>query len=66
VIKIRLTEVQIKMYTFYLNNLARAAQVNKGASLFSDYQNLQRVWTHPLVMQLRADREEDKIVIFVF
>ncbi|KAF4528592.1 hypothetical protein B566_EDAN015812 [Ephemera danica] len=60
VIKIRLTEIQVKMYQHFLTNFARQALVNKGASLFSDYQNLQRLWTHPLVLKFRADRDEEK------
>jgi len=31
---------------------------SKGAQLFSDYQNLSRIWTHPRVLQMSAETAE--------
>ncbi|KAL7287819.1 hypothetical protein TKK_0018194 [Trichogramma kaykai] len=53
VIFVRLTPIQIKMYQYYLENLARRHDGRNG-SLFSDFQELQRVWTHPYVLRLNA------------
>lgn len=51
VIFVKLTEVQVKMYRHYLDNYARRAG-GVGGSLFADFQALQRIWTHPLVVRL--------------
>ena len=55
VIFVRLTEVQINLYRHYLENFARRLRAASGA-LFADYQALQRIWTHPLVLRLNADK----------
>ncbi|XP_078034096.1 uncharacterized protein LOC144468475 [Augochlora pura] len=57
VIFVRLSDVQIKMYRYYLDNLARRQRSGNG-SLFADFQSLQRIWTHPLVMRLNSERVE--------
>ncbi|XP_011142974.1 transcriptional regulator ATRX isoform X3 [Harpegnathos saltator] len=57
VIFVRLTETQIKMYQYYLDNLARRHH-GTGGSLFADFQALQRVWTHPIVLRLNAEKIE--------
>ncbi len=36
-------------------------RVGKGAMLFSDYQNLMKIWTHPWVLKLAEIREENKV-----
>lgn len=33
-------------------------QSNRTSVLFSDFQNLQRIWTHPRVMRYNSDRYE--------
>nr|CAD7400342.1 unnamed protein product [Timema cristinae] len=61
VIFIRLTDVQIKIYRHYLDFYSQCsdeASKSKGARLFSDFQNLQRIWTHPRVMMLNAEKNE--------
>lgn len=60
VISIRLSEVQIKAYRYYLENCAmgKSGVNSKGAQLFSDYQNLLRIWTHPRVLQMSAETAE--------
>ncbi|XP_029169875.1 transcriptional regulator ATRX isoform X2 [Nylanderia fulva] len=57
VIFVRLTEPQIKMYQYYLANLARRAS-GAGGTLFADFQSLQRIWTHPIVLRLNAEKIE--------
>ena len=39
--------------------------VGKGARLFSDYQNLMKIWTHPWVLRLAEIRDENKVSIVV-
>ncbi|XP_011702386.1 PREDICTED: transcriptional regulator ATRX [Wasmannia auropunctata] len=53
VIFVRLTDTQIKMYQYYLENLARRGS-GQGGTLFADFQALQRIWTHPVVLRLNA------------
>ncbi|CAL7933444.1 unnamed protein product [Xylocopa violacea] len=57
VIFVRLTEVQINMYRHYLEVFARQSR-NASGSLFADFQALQRIWTHPLVLRLNAEKME--------
>ncbi|XP_011502086.1 PREDICTED: transcriptional regulator ATRX homolog [Ceratosolen solmsi marchali] len=57
VIFVRLTGVQIKMYQHYLDNFARRYGQRNG-SLFADFQELQRIWTHPYVLRLNAEKVE--------
>ncbi|XP_050452234.1 transcriptional regulator ATRX-like isoform X1 [Cataglyphis hispanica] len=57
VIFVRLTDPQIKMYQYYLENLARRSS-GAGGTLFADFQALQRIWTHPLVLRLNAEKIE--------
>ncbi|XP_046395134.1 transcriptional regulator ATRX homolog isoform X2 [Ischnura elegans] len=57
VIAIQLTELQIKLYVHYLENFASK---KGGATLFLDYQNLQRIWTHPRLLKIKAENEEKK------
>ncbi|KAI8508780.1 hypothetical protein Bbelb_138790 [Branchiostoma belcheri] len=64
VIKVRLGPLQIQLYEHFLNNATRAeniAQRVKTSSLFSDYQSLMRVWTHPWVLRLNTIREENRV-----
>ncbi|XP_029663032.1 transcriptional regulator ATRX homolog [Formica exsecta] len=57
VIFVRLTDTQIKMYQYYLENLARRSS-GAGGTLFADFQALQRIWTHSLVLRLNAEKIE--------
>nr|CAD7456960.1 unnamed protein product [Timema tahoe] len=73
VIFIRLTDVQIKIYRHYLDFYSQCsdgASKSKGARLFSDFQNLQRIWTHPRVLMLNAEKNEKiaetKLTIILF
>ncbi|XP_055698952.1 transcriptional regulator ATRX homolog isoform X2 [Phlebotomus papatasi] len=61
VVFIRLTELQIKLYKFYMENKARNSeegQSKRTSILFADFQNLQRIWTHPRVLRYNSDRYE--------
>ena len=67
VISVRLSPLQIELYEKYLSVTCRergaggAAQMGAGASLFSDYQALMRIWTHPWVLRLDEIRQEKKV-----
>ncbi|XP_068081267.1 transcriptional regulator ATRX homolog isoform X2 [Anabrus simplex] len=60
VISIRLTDLQIKLYWLYLK--VRTGGQNfagtQGAQLFTDFQALQKVWTHPLTLKMAAERNK--------
>ncbi|XP_011344208.2 transcriptional regulator ATRX isoform X3 [Ooceraea biroi] len=58
VIFVRLTDIQMKMYQYYLDNLARRHHSGAGGTLFADFQALQRIWTHPVVLRLNAEKVE--------
>ncbi|CAK1543220.1 unnamed protein product [Leptosia nina] len=59
VLFITLTEVQIKLYTHYLENYSRRPLPGKSSGfLFPDFQSLQRIWTHPLVLKYNSERYE--------
>ncbi|XP_017760538.1 PREDICTED: transcriptional regulator ATRX homolog [Eufriesea mexicana] len=57
VIFVSLTKVQVNLYQHYLDNFARRTRSASG-SLFADFQALQRIWTHPIVLQLNAEKIE--------
>ncbi|EFX67533.1 hypothetical protein DAPPUDRAFT_330953 [Daphnia pulex] len=44
---VKLSPLQIKIYQYYLENLAKNTGRRKGKRLFAACQELQRVWTHP-------------------
>ncbi|XP_058060545.1 transcriptional regulator ATRX homolog [Anopheles bellator] len=63
VLSIKLTPMQCTLYKHYMENFARQRQpddpMQKGsARLFADFQNLQRIWTHPMVLRYNSDRYE--------
>ena len=64
VISVRLTNTQIDLYNKYLEMSGQGVDgvfTNKGARLFSDYQNLMKIWTHPWVLKLAEIRDEQKV-----
>ncbi len=69
VIAVRLSKEQMELYEKYLDlNVTKDPLnpnrvISKGATLFSDYQNLMRVWTHPWVLKMHEEREEKKVRI---
>ncbi|XP_062560201.1 transcriptional regulator ATRX homolog isoform X3 [Armigeres subalbatus] len=61
VVSIKLTPLQCTLYKYYMETQARKQnnEESKRASvLFSDFQNLQRIWTHPRVLRYNSDRYE--------
>ncbi|KAL4715643.1 hypothetical protein ACJJTC_006222 [Scirpophaga incertulas] len=59
VLFITLTEVQIKLYDHYLEKYSRRPLPGKSSGfLFPDFQSLQRIWTHPLVLKYNSERYE--------
>ncbi|XP_060067660.1 transcriptional regulator ATRX-like [Ylistrum balloti] len=61
VISVRLSKVQIELYQKYLDKTGSVNSVmGKGAKLFSDYQALMRIWTHPWVLKMDEVRQEKK------
>ncbi|KAI8432367.1 hypothetical protein MSG28_004774 [Choristoneura fumiferana] len=59
VLFITLTEIQIKLYQHYLDNYSRRPLPGKSSGfLFPDFQSLQRIWTHPLVLKYNSERYE--------
>ncbi|XP_066952391.1 transcriptional regulator ATRX-like isoform X3 [Macrobrachium rosenbergii] len=70
VISIQLSEIQVKLYRYYLENLAQGGPKRQGSGLFVDYGALSRVWTHPKVLELAVRRallqdEEDDMDDFI-
>ena len=68
VISITLTDLQQKMYKYYLVNYAKAGQIGadgklkggKKGGLFYDVQILSRIWNHPCILLLAKQRKEGK------
>ncbi|PAA89823.1 hypothetical protein BOX15_Mlig008142g2, partial [Macrostomum lignano] len=54
IISVRLSEVQIKLYQTYLDQV-RPRLSQGGISLFADNQVLYRVWTHPYTLKLHEE-----------
>ena len=46
VIKIRMSDLQIKLYKAYLNKISITKE-----NIFRDQMNLARIWTHPQLIQ---------------
>ncbi|KAI0240586.1 Transcriptional regulator ATRX, partial [Lamellibrachia satsuma] len=57
VLAIRLSPVQIELYEKYLENASGSGPMK----LFSDYQALMRIWTHPWVLRLDEVRQMNKV-----
>ena len=68
VLSISMTELQKKLYKFYLENFAKAGQISdegkleggKKGGLFYDVQQLSRIWNHPFILELAKQRKEEK------
>ncbi|XP_035897870.1 transcriptional regulator ATRX homolog isoform X2 [Anopheles stephensi] len=63
VVSIKLTPVQSTLYKYYMENLAGKRLADdpmqkRSSMLFNDFQNLQRIWTHPRVLRYNSDRYE--------
>ncbi|XP_013386812.1 transcriptional regulator ATRX [Lingula anatina] len=65
VLLVRLSKLQVLLYRKYLQCVQGVdddgmAVVGRGAKIFSDYQALMRIWTHPRVMRYDQIRRENK------
>ncbi|XP_059350722.1 transcriptional regulator ATRX homolog isoform X2 [Daphnia carinata] len=64
VVSVKMSELQIKMYQYYLEHHAKGGPSHigrgKGAGLFADFQELGRVWTHPKALLLAELNREAK------
>ena len=68
VLSICMTDLQKRLYRFYLENYAKAGQVGldgkleggKKGGLFYDVQNLSKIWNHPFILQLSLQRKAEK------
>lgn len=56
VLYLSMSKIQIRMYEYYLNHLAR----RNFAYFFSDFYAFQRIMTHPLCVKKRVDENEKK------
>lgn len=56
--------MQVKLYEYYIKNKSLSNDENggrKGSILFQDFQNLQRIWTAPLVLRYNSNRYEQEM-----
>ena len=68
VLSIAMTDLQKKLYKYYLENFAKAGQISdegkleggKKGGLFYDVQQLSRIWNHPFILELAKQRKEEK------
>ena len=68
VLSLCMTDLQKRLYKFYLENYAKAGQVGldgkleggKKGGLFYDVQNLSKIWNHPFILQLAQNRKAEK------
>lgn len=64
-----MSDLQIKLYCHYLENFTKGGSTKsvenqpESAGLFSDFQELSRVWTHPKALLLAFRRREAKNTI---
>uniref|UniRef100_A0A2M4A3R9 Putative transcription regulator xnp/atrx dead-box superfamily protein n=1 Tax=Anopheles triannulatus TaxID=58253 RepID=A0A2M4A3R9_9DIPT len=62
VVSVQLMPMQITLYKYYMEHFAGKRHEDlmqkRSSMLFSDFQNLQRIWTHPRVLRYNSDRYE--------
>ncbi|KAK4322875.1 hypothetical protein Pmani_006392 [Petrolisthes manimaculis] len=58
VISVQMSDIQCKLYRYYLNNLAHVNH-KQGLGLFKDFAVLSRVWSHPKVLDLYMKTDND-------
>ena len=66
VIAIRLSKRQVDLYKKYLDRLMSdmgeiTGSVVRGARIFTDYQYLMKIWTHPWVLKMDEVRQENRV-----
>lgn len=65
VISVALSDLQAKLYEFYINHKSQIVNVGN-TTLFKDYQIMRLIWTHPLAMKLNDDRKQKALVNNIF
>ncbi|KAB7507550.1 Transcriptional regulator ATRX-like protein [Armadillidium nasatum] len=60
VISVQMSKEQIKLYSYYLENLAQGGPKRQGSGLFVDVNNLSRIWSHPVVLFYALNRFRDQ------
>ena len=70
VISVQMSELQCKLYRYYLENLAQGGPKRMGSGLFVDFNCLTRVWTHPKMLEIHTrrmlmDESEDEMEDFI-
>ncbi|XP_033949364.1 transcriptional regulator ATRX isoform X2 [Pseudochaenichthys georgianus] len=66
VLSVRVTPIQCKLYRYYLENFTGVGNAveggrgRAGTKLFSDFQMLSRIWTHPWCLQLDYISKENR------
>lgn len=58
---VRLSKIQIDLYEAYLDKERQQDGTVRGGRLFSDYQTLMQIWTHPWVLKMSEIRQEEKV-----
>lgn len=64
-----MSDLQIQLYCHYLEHFTKSgcapsgANQNESAGLFSDFQELARIWTHPKALLLASRRRGAKTTI---
>lgn len=69
VISVKLSEIQVKMYQSYLENLSLAKKGVKcmSSTLFVDFNNLRCIWNHPYMCHVSHEKNEyRKVSYFIF
>lgn len=62
VLFIQLTERQVQIYKYYMEKFARQSDgSNRTSFLFTDFQKLQRICTHPRILLDKSERKEKEI-----
>uniref|UniRef100_A0A8C4Q5Z1 DNA helicase n=1 Tax=Eptatretus burgeri TaxID=7764 RepID=A0A8C4Q5Z1_EPTBU len=67
VLSVRLSPLQCQLYRHYLDHFSGCAMSNEagkgrvGTKLFTDYQMLSRIWTHPWCLQLDYISKENRV-----
>ncbi|XP_050296159.1 transcriptional regulator ATRX homolog isoform X2 [Anthonomus grandis grandis] len=60
VLFLKLTPIQAKLYKHYLDNFARRGKTARTSFLFIDFQELQRICTHPRVLLMKSIEDMEK------
>jgi len=66
-----LSKVQIELYEKYLGRLSSnvgdlAGMPLRGSRIFTDYQYLMKIWTHPWVLKMDEIRQEARVLMLLF